>query len=63
MAVGPKGRYGCPDCRDQCRIYISFQNGNDKGIILIDLSEGGHPKEIDAFIKGVMNLSFCKIIH
>jgi hypothetical protein len=51
-----KGKYGCPDCHDQCGIYLSLKNNSRKTIIFIDPDEGKHPKELDAFVRAVNNL-------
>jgi hypothetical protein len=41
---------GCPDCHDQCGIYVSYKTNSGSRVILIDPDEGKHPSEFNSFI-------------
>jgi hypothetical protein len=50
------GTYGCPDCHDQCSIFVSFKlNGNITKIIL-DPDLGMHPEEFNDFVNGILDM-------
>lgn len=50
------GQYGCPDCRDQCAVFVSYKlDGNIKEIIL-DPDPGMHPKEFEEFVSAMLGL-------
>jgi hypothetical protein len=53
-------KYGCPDCHDQCGVYISLKSEGTEKIILIDPVEGKHPKELAPFVLGIRSLTFTK---
>ena len=44
-------RIGCPDCADQCAIYLSVKSAGKTKTIIIDPDD--HPSEFDAFVAGV----------
>ncbi|MGZ8536480.1 MAG: hypothetical protein ACXWV4_13175 [Flavitalea sp.] len=47
---------GCPDCHDQCGVYLSIKNRYGVSVIHIDPETGKHPKEFEAFIAGINSL-------
>ena len=47
-------KIGCPDCADQCAIYISTQSSGGIKTIVIDPNE--HPAEFDSFVAEVKKL-------
>lgn len=51
-----KGAIGCPDCHDQCGIYLSLKNKGKTTTILIDPDKEKHPKEFEKFVAGTKNL-------
>lgn len=60
LSLLPKGlekypdKIGCPDCADQCAIYISTQSSGRTKTIVIDPNE--HPVEFDSFVARVKAL-------
>lgn len=47
-------RIGCPDCADQCAIYLSTRSAGKTKTIIIDPDD--HPSEFDTFVEGVRSL-------
>lgn len=50
------GTYGCPDCHDQCTIFISFKIADVVTEIFLDPDPNMHPSEFNEFIEGISNL-------
>jgi hypothetical protein len=50
------GKIGCPDCHDQCGIYLSFGNNNKYQQVIIDPDIDKHPDELKRFVQKVQEL-------
>jgi hypothetical protein len=51
-----QGTIGCPDCHDQCGIYLSWNNSTGMKAIHIDPDKDKHPQELDAFVSAMSDL-------
>jgi hypothetical protein len=43
-------RIGCPDCHDQCGIYVYISKGSKIKTVMIDPDAGAVPKELAPFV-------------
>jgi len=50
------GEIGCPDCHDQCGIYLSFGVNNKQQHVIIDPDSDKPPSELKEFVQRVQEL-------